>query len=100
MVENILDEETDTKGVDGRRLRARRGTLGDHTLMTAPKYCGKWLVDENKRRRVKHPYHKQIRNKRSGDCNFLQGGISYAIRYSSYTLSVLKLMFLMMIHNN
>ena len=34
-------------GVDGRRTRARKGTLGDHGLVTDPKYCGKWLVDEN-----------------------------------------------------
>ena len=35
-------------GVYGRWMRARRGTLGDHDIVTASKYCGKWLVDENK----------------------------------------------------
>ena len=54
-------------GVDGRRLRASRVTLGDHEIVTAPEYCGKWLVDENKWRRVKQPYQKQICNNRIGD---------------------------------
>ena len=30
MVENTLDEETEAGGVDGRRLVARKGILGDH----------------------------------------------------------------------
>ena len=68
MVENTLDEETEAGGVCGRRLRARRGDLVDHELVIAPTYCGKWLVDENKWRRVKHPYQKQICTNRSGDC--------------------------------
>ena len=55
-------------GGDGIRLRARRGTLVDHDIVTAPKYCGKWLVDENKLRRVKQPYQNQICNNRSVDC--------------------------------
>ena len=41
MVDNILDEGTEAGGVGGIRLRARRGTLGDHEIVTAPKYCGK-----------------------------------------------------------
>ena len=53
--------------VDGRRLGARRLDLGGHELVTAPKYCGKWLVDENKWRRVKQPYQKQICNNQSGN---------------------------------
>ena len=32
----------------GRRLRSRKGALGDHELVTAPKYCVKLLVDDNK----------------------------------------------------
>ena len=52
MVENTVDEETEAGGVDGIRLRARRGALKDHELVIAPKYCGKWIVDENKWRRV------------------------------------------------
>ena len=55
MVDNTLDEETEAGGVDVRRLVARIGTLGDHELVTDPKYCGKWLVDENKWWRVKQP---------------------------------------------
>ena len=70
MVDNTLDEETKAGGADGRRLRARRGDLVDHELVTSPKYCGKWLVDENKWWRVNHPYQKQICTNRSGDCNF------------------------------
>ena len=62
MVENTFDEDTEAGGVDIRRLIARRGTLGEHELVTAPKYCGKWLVDENKWRRVKQLYQKQIFN--------------------------------------
>ena len=51
-------------------MRDRRGALGDHELVTSPKYCGKWLVDENKWWRVKQTYQKQICNNRSGECNF------------------------------
>ena len=68
MVEETLDEETKAYGVNGGRLRTRRGTLREHELVTATKYCGKWLVDENKWRRVKQPYQKQICNNQSGDC--------------------------------
>ena len=60
MVENTLDEETEAWGVDVRQLRARRGALRYHKLVTAPKYCGKWLVGENKSRRGKLSYLKQI----------------------------------------
>ena len=68
MVDNTLDEETEAGGVDGIQPKSRRGALGDHELVTAPKCCGKWLVDENKWRRVKQPYQKQICNNRSSDC--------------------------------
>ena len=34
-------------GVDRILMRARRGTLGYHELVTAPKYCVKWIVDNN-----------------------------------------------------
>ena len=40
MVDKILDEDTEAGGVYGGWLRARRGTLGDHETVTAPKYCG------------------------------------------------------------
>ena len=70
MVEKKLDEETEAGGVNGRRLRERRGYLGDHELVTYPKYCGKWLVDENKLWRVNHPYQNQICNNQSSDCKF------------------------------
>ena len=60
MVENTLDKVTEAWGVEGRRLRARRGAFGDHELVTAPKYYGKLLVDKNKWQRVKQPYQKQI----------------------------------------
>ena len=62
-----IDEYTEARGVGGRWMRARRGDLGYHELMTAPKYCGKWLVHENKWWRVKQPYQKKIFNKRSSD---------------------------------
>ena len=42
--------------------------LGDHELVIAPKYCEKWLVDENKWPRVKQLYKKHICNNRSGNC--------------------------------
>ena len=48
MVENTLDEDTEAGGGDVRLLRERRGALGDHEIATAPKYCGKWIVDDNK----------------------------------------------------
>ena len=55
MVDNTLDEETESGGVNGRRPREMRRALGDHDLLTAPKYCGKCIVDENKWRRIKNP---------------------------------------------
>ena len=58
MVDNTLDEDTEASGVDGRRMMSSGGTLGDLKLVTAQTYCGKWLVDENKWRRVKQPYQK------------------------------------------
>ena len=58
VVENTLDGEAEARGVDGIRLRARRGDLGDYELVTARKYCGKGLVDENKWWRFKQPYQK------------------------------------------
>ena len=67
MVENTLEDEIDSGGIDRRRLLSRSGTLGDHELVTAPKYCGKWIVDENKWQRVNQTYQKQICNNRSGD---------------------------------
>ena len=53
MVDNTLDEETEAGGVDVRRPRERRGALGDHEFVTAPKYCGQWIADEHKWWRVK-----------------------------------------------
>ena len=47
-------------GVYVRRTRSRGRALGDHEIVTAPKYFGKWLVDENKWRRAKQPHQKQI----------------------------------------
>ena len=41
MVENTIYEETEAGGVDVILTIARRETLGDHELVTAPKYCGK-----------------------------------------------------------
>ena len=41
MVDKTLDEETEAGGVDGIRLRERRGGLKYHDLVIAPKYCGK-----------------------------------------------------------
>ena len=39
IVDNTLDEDTKAGRVDGRRPRARRGALGDHEILTSPKYC-------------------------------------------------------------
>ena len=44
MVENILYEQTESGGVDGRRLRSRRGVLGDYEPVTDPKYCENGLL--------------------------------------------------------
>ena len=41
IVYNILNEETGAGRVYGKYLRTSRGALGDHNLVTAPKYCGK-----------------------------------------------------------
>ena len=46
VVENALDEEEEAS-------RVEEGALGDHELVAAPKYCGKWLADDNKWRRDK-----------------------------------------------
>ena len=59
MVENTFDEETESREVDGIRLRASMGDLGEHEIVTARKYCGKLLVYDNKWRRVKQTYQKQ-----------------------------------------
>ena len=40
MVENTVDEDTEAGGVNVRLMRARRGTMGDHDLVTAPTYFG------------------------------------------------------------
>ena len=74
--------------------------MGDHEPVIDPKYCGKWLVYDNKWWRVKQLYQKQILKNRSGDCNFLQVDIVYEIKDSSYELSVMKLMLLMLIPKN
>ena len=37
MFENTLDEETESVGDFGRRMRARRVALGDNEFVTAPK---------------------------------------------------------------
>ena len=37
MVDNTLDEDTEDGRVDGRWMRAKRGALGDHELVIAPK---------------------------------------------------------------
>ena len=100
MVDNTLDEDTESGRVDGIQTKARRETLGDHDFLTDPKNCGKWLVDENKWRRVKQTYQKQICNNQSGDFTFLQGVIVDTLRDYSYVLSVMQLMFLMLIPNN
>ena len=50
-----------------RRLREMRGSLGDHELVIASTYCGKWRVDENKWVRLKQTYQKHICTNRSGD---------------------------------
>ena len=65
MVDITLDEETEAGGVYGRRMRASRGVLGDHELVTAPTYYVKWLVDENEWRRVKQTHQKHIFTNRS-----------------------------------
>ena len=36
----------------------KRGTMGDHDLMTYPRYGGKWRVDEKKWWKTKKPYQK------------------------------------------
>ena len=100
MVGNKLDEQPEAGESDGIRMISRRGILGYHEIVTAPTYCGKWLVDENKWRRVKHPYQKQICTNRSGDSKKITRGIAYALRDSSYVLSVTQLMLFMPIPKN
>ena len=68
MVENTIYEDTEAGGVYGRLLRARRGTMGDYEIVTAPKYGVKWIVDENKCWRVNQPYKNQICKIISDDC--------------------------------
>ena len=68
MVENTLyEQERDSKDY-GIRIREKRGSSGDHELMTAPKYCVKWLVEENKWRRVKQTHQKKLCANSTSDC--------------------------------
>ena len=64
-------------------MRARRGTLGYHELVTDPKYFVKWLVDDNKWRSVKHPYKRSYEATRATIAIFLQGRTVDALRESS-----------------
>ena len=92
MVENTV--------VYRRRLRARRGTLGDHELMTAPKYCGNGLLMRINGGGSRSPTRSRYATTKGEIVNFLQGGIADALREYSYVLSVIKLMFLTLIPNN
>ena len=44
MGENTSDEKKEAVGVDGIRMRARRGTLGEYEIMISAKYCGNGLL--------------------------------------------------------
>ena len=48
MVENTAAEDEETRGVEVRRLRESRGILGDHNLVMATEYFGKWFAEENR----------------------------------------------------
>ena len=67
MFDKTLYGKIEAGGVDGRRMGATREALRYHELVTAPKYCGKWIVDYNKWGSVKHTNQKQFCNNRSGD---------------------------------
>ena len=68
MVDITLDEEEEAIGAEGRRRIARRGTSGDHEILTATKCCGKWLAEEKKWQRFNQTYQKQLCTNPSGDC--------------------------------
>ena len=74
-------------GVDGRLMRARRGTLGDHELVIAPKYCGNVLLMRINGGGSGIPTRCRHATTESAIENFLQGGISDKIRDSSYFMS-------------
>ena len=100
MVENTLYEEKEAGGVDGRRLRARRGTLGDHELVTAPKYFRNGLLIRINGGESSRPTRSRYATTKAAIEIFLQGVIAYTIRDSSYVLSVMQLMFLMLTPKN
>ena len=94
MVENTFDEETYYGGVDGRRMRSRRGALGDQNIvengLLMRIYVGGSII----------PTRSRYATTEAEIEIFLQGGILYALRDSSYVLRVMQLMFWMLIPEN
>ena len=97
IVDKKLEEETEAGGADGRRLITRRGTLGDHEIVTASKYCGNGLLMRINGGGSSCPTRSKYATTEAVIVFFKQGGIAYAIRFSSYVLSVVQIMFLMLI---
>ena len=74
--------------------------MGDHDLVTAPKYCGKWLAEDKKLSRVNQTYQKQLLVNPRSDCKLLQGGVASEPKDCYFVLSIMQLMFLMLIPKN
>ena len=87
-------------GVDGIRLRESRGALGDHDLVTDPKYCGNFLLMRINGIGSSIPIRSRYAKTEAVIAEILQGGIAYVIRDSSYVLSVMQLMLLMLVSKN
>ena len=100
MVENTLDEETKYGGVDGRQLRARRGTLEYHELVTDPKMVESGLLARINGGGPRNPTRSRYTTTKTDITDFLQVGISDAIRDSYCVLSVMQLMLLMLTPKN
>ena len=100
MVDNILYEETEARGVYGIWMRARRGALGYRELVTAPKYCGNGLLMRINGRGSSIPTTSIYATNEAAIVKQIQGDISDAIRDSYCVLSVMQLMFLIMIPKN
>ena len=71
-VENTFDEETEAGGVNGGRLRARMRTLGDHELVTDPKYCGNGLLTRINDGGSSNPTRRRYTRTEAANTNFLQ----------------------------
>ena len=71
-------EEEEASGVEEIRLRARRGTLGDHELAMATKYCGNGLWRRTNGGDLSRHIRSSYAPNPEATVKILQGGITIA----------------------